>query len=183
MPELAEVEFGAALARKTLLGATIEKAEVFEDTKVLVNVKHTKLKRVLAGAQLESIRRIGKYIEWSILNGPKVVVHFGMTGSFRVHGEDVVKLQSHGKETDAEWPPRFVKFRLKTDAGNELAFVNSRRFGKVWLVEDNENNPLNRLGYDAHDGLPSQAALRRAAGEEGQSQSETAGPSVDCWPG
>ena len=71
MPELAEVEFGAALARKTLLGATIEKAEVFEDTKVLVNVKHTKLKRVLAGAQLESIRRIGKYIEWSILQWPK----------------------------------------------------------------------------------------------------------------
>ena len=65
-----------------------------------------------------------------------------------------MKLQSHGKETDAEWPPRFVKFRLKTDAGNELAFVNSRRFGKVWLVEDSQNNPLNRLGYDAHDGLP-----------------------------
>ena len=154
MPELAEVEYGAALARKTLIGATIEDADVFEDTKVLVNVTHQKLKRVLKGAQLTEIRRIGKYIEWTLLNGVQIVIHFGMTGSFRVHGEDVVKLQSHGKEKDAQWPPRFIKFRLKTDAGNELAFVNSRRFGKVWLVEDNEDNPLNRLGYDAHDGLP-----------------------------
>ena len=154
MPELAEVEYGAALARKTLIGATIEEADVFEDTKVLVNVTHQKLKRVLKGAQLTEIRRIGKYIEWTLLSGVKVVIHFGMTGSFRVHGEDVVKLQSHGKEKDAQWPPRFIKFRLKTDAGNELAFVNSRRFGKVWLVENSEGNPLNRLGYDAHDGLP-----------------------------
>ena len=111
MPELAEVEYGAALARKTLIGATIEEADVFEDTKVLVNVTHQKLKRVLKGAQLTEIRRIGKYIEWTLLSGVKVVIHFGMTGSFRVHGEDVVKLQSHGKEKDAQWPPRFIKYR------------------------------------------------------------------------
>ena len=154
MPELAEVEFGAAQARTALLGTSISEVDVAEDDKVLVNVGHRKLRKVLRGSTIEAVRRIGKYIEWSVLDGPKIVVHFGMTGAFRLHGGEVVKLQSHGKETDLQWPPRFMKFRLKTQAGQELAFVNPRRFGKVWLVENSENNPLNRLGYDAHDGLP-----------------------------
>lgn len=55
---------------------------------------------------------------------------------------------------DMDWPPKFHKFILTTDDGNELAFIDPRRLGRIRiLVAETDDElmklePLSKLGLD-----------------------------------
>ena len=100
---------------------------------------------------------------------PHPVMHLGMTGWIRVKDA-----QTHYTPTRDEsvWPPRFMKFILKTDAkptdvpenchipncvGSEVAFVDARRLGRIRLIDACDPMtmpPLSELGFDPVLSLP-----------------------------
>jgi formamidopyrimidine-DNA glycosylase len=56
---------------------------------------------------------------------------------------------------DKEWPPRFHKLLLDFDDGSQFAFVDARRFGRLWLQQDPEGTaPLAALGFDPYLSMP-----------------------------
>ena len=52
------------------------------------------------------------------------------------------------------WPPRFCKCEIFLSNGNRIAFVNSRRLGRIYLFDDpTSEGPISRLGIDALNDL------------------------------
>lgn len=83
------------------------------------------------------------------------VLHFGMTGSVRVKGEQGLKFVDFDTSGD-EWPPKWCKFVLKMDDGTELAFTDPRRLGRIRLVKEPlRDAPICELGPDPIHAMPS----------------------------
>ena len=89
---------------------------------------------------------------------PHLVMHFGMTGWVHIRGDKTAYTNYYKKMKESEldqWPPRFWKFQAKTDGKHpvEVAFTDSRRFGRVRLVdcpgdEIRKHSPLVENGPD-----------------------------------
>lgn len=50
------------------------------------------------------------------------------------------------------WPPKYYRFTLTLDDQTEFAFMDSRRFGRIKLLETNDPlsiPPMSKLGFDA----------------------------------
>lgn len=84
-------------------------------------------------------------------------MHFGMTGWIHISSEQTgyTRYIEKTKNDKEEWPPRFWKFNLETtgDPKVEVAFTDSRRFGRVRLVdcpgaEIRQFSPLKENGPD-----------------------------------
>ncbi len=150
MPELPEVE----TVRRTL--APIVGAQISttwwsgKNLRLNTPVDLRALRRSCRHAEVESIRRLGKYILIDLLNRPKVIlVHLGMSGRLR----HFPKGAERPKHTHVEW--RFADGRL-------LRYSDPRRFGNVELVKrgrERQHASLAKLGPDPIDDGLSSAAL------------------------
>jgi len=80
--------------------------------------------------------------------------------------DDSDKQQPPAKEDDAEdmsesldsveWPPRFFKFLCRFDDDTELAFLDARRLGRLFIIQDDplQFGPIAKLGtFNSHSGL------------------------------
>lgn len=157
MPELPEVEYGRKVAASVGEGRQIVQARGNEDTIVFDGVRLDRFNRALEGALIKGVKRKGKYLWFELDRRPWPVVHFGMTGSFRVPHSQPLRLEADGNRSlSEEWPPRFMKFHWTFDDGGELVFVNKRRLGRVRLLEDPEHEgAIAKLGFDPFLELPS----------------------------
>ncbi|MEM7261160.1 MAG: DNA-formamidopyrimidine glycosylase family protein [Planctomycetota bacterium] len=169
MPELPEVELGRKIATRVSAGRTIDRAECDDDDIVFDGVTPDEVKRTIEGRRVESVERWGKQLWFEFDRGPALLVHFGMTGAFRVPDAAPLRLESSPKELDTGWPPKFVKLLLTFDDGGVLAFTNSRRFGRIRLRDDPRGTPpVSELGFDPLTALPSpeefDALLERRSG-------------------
>ena len=55
---------------------------------------------------------------------------------------------------DTNWPPRFCKCEIILSNGACIAFVNSRRFGRISLVKNPlKEGPVSKLGWDVLNDL------------------------------
>lgn len=77
-----------------------------------------------------------------------------LLGWFYVRGEPTIDFRSHASG-DEEWPPKYSKLILETAGASkvEAAFTDSRRFGRIRLVdcpgdEIRNNTPLKENGPD-----------------------------------
>ncbi len=128
MPELPEVEnVRRSLIRAELPGRTIVSAYVGWDNAV----KHpapTKFAAGLAGRTIITVERRAKYLIFPLSGGDPdtFVVHLGMTGRLQVHPQP--------RPSD-----RMTRHTFPLDDGRELRFVDGRKFGKIWLVDDPED--------------------------------------------
>lgn len=143
MPELPEVEcWGRRVAERVCLHQTIVSVYAKPDEHIVIADPRKqgprKLKAALNGRTVESCLRRGKQMWWTLSgDGPHPLWHFGMTGAF------------HTYATTAE-RPKFLKVELTLEDGTRFGFADPRRFGRVHLAEDPENEPpLNQLGPDA----------------------------------
>lgn len=137
MPELPEVE----TVRRTLapaIGASIER--VWSSGKPLrLNrpLPLAALRKAAVGQHITGLRRLGKYLLVD-LDGPRgLLVHLGMSGSFRIHRAD-----------EPRAPHTHVVFGL---GARELRFVDPRRFGQVDLFtagDERAHPSLAVLGPD-----------------------------------
>ncbi len=123
MPELPEVEntrrylVEAGLPGKTFALATIGWAN---------SVKHPSLEDFvldLPGGKVTEVNRRGKYLLAPLDTGRTLVLHLGMTGGLRLHPK-------------TQPPPPMVRHTLDLDDGTELRFIDPRKFGHLWLVDD-----------------------------------------------
>jgi formamidopyrimidine-DNA glycosylase len=121
MPELPEVETVASDLRAHLLGQTI--------TGVTINWQRTIARPAVeefvypvAGRRVRSVGRRGKYVVIE-LDHYYLLVHLMMSGRLRMVPAGA-PLDSH------------VRAVLCLDSGQELRFQDTRKFGRIYLVED-----------------------------------------------
>jgi formamidopyrimidine-DNA glycosylase len=153
MPELPEVE----TVRRTL--APIVGAEISttwwsgKNLRLNTPVDLKALRRACRHAEVEAIRRLGKYILIDFLDRPEVVlVHLGMSGRLR----HFAKASPRPPHTHVEW--RFEDGRL-------LRYSDPRRFGNVELVQrglEREHKSLAKLGPDPLEDSITGASLRKS---------------------
>ncbi len=155
MPELPEVERGRLLAACVAEGRRIASISCARDEIVFDGVTPAKVRSTLAGRRVEAVRRRGKHLWFELDRPPWPCFHFGMTGSFRSRGGPTLQLVSGPKEDRSAWPPRFTKIHLFFDDGGELVMTNARRFGRIRLRENPEQEPpISDLGFDPLLDLP-----------------------------
>lgn len=115
------------------------------------------------GRTVTATHRHGKQL-WLTLSGEGLqpAFHFGMSGSFAVKGEAPASYVRY-KADAAHWPPKYSKLLLTAGDGTEVAFVNSRRFGRVRFFDDpSAHPPIAGLGFDPLLSLPPRPAFTAA---------------------
>ena len=122
MPELPEVETIANGLHKRVAGDRIESVWVGAKPEPLKSPA-TEISRVLEGARVQRVRRVGKHIVFDLESPGKQdesqwIVHLGMTGRMLVCSPEV--------ET-----PKHTHLVAKLGSGRELRFVDPRRFGRL----------------------------------------------------
>ena len=113
MPELPEVETIRRQLDPVLSGRSIRAAASHPSAKFAEAVEAT-------GAQIERVRRRGKYLLFDLDDDRELVVHLGMTG--------VLSVPSELPES------AYIRAQWHLDDGNWLVFDDVRRFGRIRVV-------------------------------------------------
>ena len=113
MPELPEVETIRRQLDPVLAGRSVVAAASHPSAKFAEAVEAT-------GAQIERVRRRGKYLLFDLDDDRELIVHLGMTGVLSVPAE----------------PPEsaYIRAQWQLDDGNWLIFDDVRRFGRIRVV-------------------------------------------------
>ena len=119
MPELPEVETIVADLRPHLVGRTILRAEL-NFPKIVRHPEPEEFIDAVAGMQIKSVGRRGKYLVFGLTDALELVVHLGMTGQLRLV-DAVAPLEKH----------THAVFFL--DDGRQLRYRDPRRFGRLLL--------------------------------------------------
>jgi formamidopyrimidine-DNA glycosylase len=122
MPELPEVEtikrdLWPRLVGRSITGVTVGWEGCVDRPSV------RSFRNQVVGRRIEDVGRRGKFLVLSLSGDRTLLVHLRMTGSLRI------KDPADPWETHAR-----LAFRL--DDGQELRFVNVRKFGRIYLVRD-----------------------------------------------
>lgn len=134
MPELPDVEGYRRYLRLHGTGKRVE--EVRADADIVRNTTPRELGRALAGGRIGEPERHGKWLSCPV-DGPTLVLHFGMTG----------RLVWSGEEPEAHPHDRMT---LVLEDG-ELRYRDLRKLGGVWLVPEGREIEavIGPLGPDA----------------------------------
>lgn len=153
MPELPEVETVVRSLAKLVSGDVIESAWFSEKPQTFKSPPR-EIANVIEGARIERVHRQGKHIVIDLERATKSgrnggpaqwIVHLGMTGRLLVSRPDA-ELDKH------------THVIAKLGSGNEIRFIDPRRFGRTWVVTDTEgfeaggHEPLD-VGFEIFAGL------------------------------
>lgn len=171
MPELAEVETVRRQIEKHLKGRKVKEAIVDREDRYLhAFTKPDEVKKTLEGAKITGTGRKGKYFWLELNRKPWPIFHLGMSGNIAIL-DPKLKNQGHqkiwggaklwsGRNTDTREQLNFARLVLEFDKGFELAFIDPRRFGRMWLTDDPWQHPrIKQLGYDPLLDFPSKRVL------------------------
>jgi len=117
MPELPEVETIARGLDKSIAGDVIESVWIGSKPQPLKS-SAKEIARVLEGARINKIKRVGKHIVVDLAPSGEWIVHLGMTGQMLLATP----------ESDLAKHTHLV---AKLSSGRELRFVDPRRFGRL----------------------------------------------------
>jgi formamidopyrimidine-DNA glycosylase len=154
VPELPEVETIRRHLAPHVEGRVIERMEVL-DPRWSEPAAPEELAAAVEGRRIERLSRRGKYLDWELEDEVHVVMHLRMTGNI---------LLGSGRERP------HLRLRLELDSGEEVLFVDPRRFGTgVVLLGDDARDDYfdSRLGPEplspdfTADALRAQAAKRK----------------------
>lgn len=124
MPELPEVETLRRDLERTVLGRTITDVWVSSDAPRLVQCSLEVLRDRVIGARIESVSRRGKILIFELgLERGYMLLHRRMSGNLLYRAL-------------SEPPDTFTRMIFTLDDGHELRFVDLRKFGRLWLVDD-----------------------------------------------
>jgi formamidopyrimidine-DNA glycosylase len=131
MPELPEVETIKNELLPHVLGRRITGITLFWERIVK---RPAEFRRRLVGRRIDRLSRRGKYLFFHLDNGETLVMHMKMTGSLLVDSAD----------------DRFTRAIIRLDNGAALHFWDPRKFGVMWLDED-EGAIVEQLGPEPLD--------------------------------
>lgn len=124
MPELPEVETIARSIKPEILGKTILSADVlWVRTLAAPSVKH--FKEQVRGQKVKDVTRRAKYLDIA-LKDYHLLVHLRMSG-------DIIIRQSRTE------PEKHDRLLLNFSNKKQLAFNDTRKFGRVWFTKDLES--------------------------------------------
>lgn len=135
MPELPEVETIKNELKPFVLGRRITGVTLLWEG----IVKHPSVREFrsrLLGQRITALGRRGKYLSFELGNGDVLVVHLKMSGAL---------LLKDNRPDD-----RFIRAIIHIDSGTELYFRDPRKFGAMWLVEE-EKSVTGKLGPEPFD--------------------------------
>jgi formamidopyrimidine-DNA glycosylase len=134
MPELPEVETVRLGLAPVMEGAVIEKVTLHRPD--LRSPFPPRFARRLAGRRIVSLGRRAKYLLADLDDGNVVVMHLGMSGSFRIEAEDGHRIAGrHYHPRSALGVHDHVVFDLSS--GARVVFNDPRRFGMMDLLSRN----------------------------------------------
>lgn len=154
MPELPEVEAARLMLERALVGKRLTDVVVRPDAIVFGDVAPEAFETFLTGQIVQGTGRRGKYLWLSLAEGC-LFLHFGMSGALieLTGGENNAVNYYRRKRRRAAEPgedPPYTKLRLRADDDAEIAFVDGRRLGRIWLGATPESDRrVSRLGPDA----------------------------------
>jgi formamidopyrimidine-DNA glycosylase len=135
MPELPEVETIRRQLAPHLEGRTLEVVEIL-DPRWTRPVAPEVVQTELEGARVERLSRAGKYLIWELSGDRYLLIHLRMTGALL---------------WDPAPEPLHTRVRFGLDGGEELIYVDPRRFGTGHLVHGADARDLylgERLGVE-----------------------------------
>lgn len=131
MPELPEVETTVRALRQPLVGRTV--IDMWNDwPKHLVTPPLPDFRKRITGKRFESIERRGKFLVFNLSEPETMLIHLKMSGHLAV-------------VSAAEPANKHVHTKFSLDNGQELRFRDTRKFGRVYLLQDPQS-VLNQLG-------------------------------------
>jgi len=137
MPELPDVENFTLYFKRTSLHKKINDVDAV--TKQLIQgITFPNFRKILKGREFSGAYRRAKYLVAEIRGRQeKLVMHFGMTGYLRY--------KKQASERDKE--DRFAQVIFKFTNGYEMQWINKRKLGRIYLVNDIEEvNALKEMG-------------------------------------
>jgi formamidopyrimidine-DNA glycosylase len=156
MPELPEVEYERRRLQRALAGARIRRVLV-RQPKLRYRLPATFARR-LQGQTVHAVERRAKYLLVELRSGDRLLMHLGMSGSFRAARGALPEKHDH------------VVFELST--GASVFFNDPRRFGFMLLLTAGEHathTPLARLGPEPLAPAFDAASLARELARRGTS--------------
>ena len=161
MPELPEVEIVRRQLHRAMAGARIRRVETRRDT--LRGPIPPDLASRLEGHTVQRVTRRAKYLLVELSSGDTLLMHLGMSGSFRLISGRRTNTpgQFHYDRNDNDIHDHVV-FELST--GARVVFNDPRRFGSMALVAagDAGTPVLSRLGPEPLSGAFTALVLGRA---------------------
>jgi formamidopyrimidine-DNA glycosylase len=129
MPELPEVETVVRALRQPLVGRTFTEVRNYWPRHIATPTL-AELQRRIHGRTVLHINRRAKYLVFSLSAGETLIIHLKMSGHLAV--------------VASEMPPdKYAHTIFKLDNEHELRFRDTRKFGRVYLVQ----NPDEILGH------------------------------------
>ncbi len=162
MPELPEVETTVRGLKKTILGLTIK--DVWTDlatkdkrqSEAVANPKYfSTFKKKVTDKKVISVERQAKNILINLINGKTILIHMKMTGHLLYGTYSFYKKENKWKPVEdnalSDSYNRFVHFIFIFNNGKHLAFSDSRKFGKITLLDTktaHDSKHLKNIGPD-----------------------------------
>lgn len=157
MPELPEVETTRRQIAPLVVGRRIRQVETTRDSYFFLTPPE-RVRRLLAGKQVEHLDRAGKYLVMGFRGGSRLLLHLGMTG--QLFSSEATSPRLLSATARAALPPEaqidfepdeHTHLRIALEGGGpRIYFRDVRKFGKVQLLAPGEPNArLDRLGIDA----------------------------------
>lgn len=137
MPELPEVETIKRVIEPQIQGRMITKVAV-RRPKVAAYPEADEFCRRLTGQTVSHMSRQGKFLIIHLENKERIVLHLRMTGGLLL--------------APAQCPEeKYTHVVFSMDNGTELRFSDMRRFGRFWLLREEETDTctgMDKLGLD-----------------------------------
>lgn len=140
MPELPEVETVRRVLEPQLSGRRVVKAMAARP-EVIARPEFPEFRRWTESSVIRGMGRRGKFLLLYLDSGAAVILHLRMTGQLICAPADF-PLRRHTHVT------------LSLDDGRELRFIDTRRFGRLWLArpgEDDDFSGIAKLGPEPFD--------------------------------
>ena len=144
MPELPEVETYVRALKPLLKGKTILSAEV-NWPRTIAAPDADRFSDLVRGRSFSSFGRRGKYMLLGLDSAETLIVHLRMTGELRLHPPPAPGASAADAPVDKH---THVLFDL--DTREQLRYRDTRKFGRIWLVEDT-SEVVGKLGPEPLD--------------------------------
>lgn len=143
MPELPEVETVRRILDPQLAGRRIEAVELC-NAQIIAHPEAGQFSAALKGQRITAISRRGKFLTLHFESGDRLSLHLRMTGQLLVMPKEE-PLEKH------------THLILSLSDGNQLRYIDVRRFGRFWYFQKDEVD--NLTGQEALGPEPTDPAL------------------------
>lgn len=154
MPELPEVETIRRVIEPQIQGRAIEAVSVSRP-EIIAHPTAEAFCRRIEGRTFERMGRRGKFLLFTLDSGNTLILHLRMTGCLLL--------------TPAVLPPeKHTHLIFRLSGGSELRFSDTRRFGRLWLLQKDEADiysGIGKLGKEPFDAEVSAAYLSGLLGK------------------